>query len=91
MLVGSAEYSIPVIRNTLRLAAFVDAGYVEESAAGLLGGWSDLRVSTGLGLRLHVPGLGGVPISLDLATALKRQPEDETRSFHLSVGATHTF
>ncbi len=91
MLVGSAEYSVPIVRNDLRFAAFLDAGYVKEDPWEVFSGWDELRVSPGVGLRWVLPMLGGMPLSIDLAFPIMKEREDRTRAVHFSVGAGHWF
>ena len=91
MLVGSAEYSIPLIVHSLRAAAFVDAGYVQEKATDLLSGWNEVRMSTGIGIRWRIPVLGGLPLTIDFAVPIMSESADETRNFHFSFGAAHSF
>ena len=47
---------------------------------------SNVRTSAGAGIRLRIPALGGVALSLDYALLVNAQPEDEKRalSFELS-------
>ncbi len=91
MLVGSAEYSIPLIKNDVRLAAFLDAGYVEEEVLGIFSGWDNLRASVGIGVRWQISVLGGVPFSLDVAFPVMKEDEDVTRRVHFSLGMSHWF
>lgn len=91
MLVGSAEYSIPLLTNDLRLVGFVDAGYVEEDAEDLLSGWDKLRVGTGFGLRWRLPALGNSALAIDIGFPVVREDFDDTRNFHLSLGGMGAF
>jgi len=91
LLTLSAEYSVPLFGDDLRLAAFVDAGYVEEKAEDVLSGWDELRASMGLGLRWRIPGFANAALALDLAAPVKKEDFDETRNFHFSIGGLHTF
>jgi outer membrane protein insertion porin family len=91
LVTGSAEYSIPIYKDSLRLGGFLDAGYVGESAADILSGWGDLRVAPGVGIRWLIPAMGGVPLSLDIAFPIMKDHEDETESIQFSFGASHAF
>lgn len=91
LLVGSVEYSIPVYKNDIRLAAFVDAGYVEEDASDLFNSWDELRVGAGVGLRWFIRALGGIPVSIDFARAVEKEEYDETENVHFTLGTTHMF
>jgi outer membrane protein insertion porin family len=92
MLLGSAEYSLPLSeRRRLRLVTFCDAGYVEEDVQDVLSGWDELRLSVGVGIRWHVPVLGGAALEFDLAAPLLKEPDDETQYLHFSLGAQRRF
>ena len=60
-LYGTAEYTIPVAEK-VRLAAFYDAGLVDEEAYTF--DFADLNTSIGIGVRFDFPGF---PIQLDYA------------------------
>jgi outer membrane protein insertion porin family len=69
----------------LKGVLFVDVGnLVPDTDLSDLG--SDLRSSAGGGVRLRIPALGGVTLSLDYALLVNDQDDDETRalSFELS-------
>lgn len=91
ILLSSVEYSLPAITRDLRLAAFMDAGYVKEDAEDLFTGWDEVRLSTGVGFRWTIPALGGLPLTVDLAVPLVQEDEDTTRNVHFSLGASHSF
>jgi outer membrane protein assembly factor BamA len=42
------------------------------------------RVSVGVGVRVLIPGLGGLPIALDLSWPLYRQESDDRQVFSFS-------
>jgi len=60
-LYGTAEYTIPVAEK-VRLAAFYDAGLVDEESYTF--DFADLNTSIGIGVRFDFPGF---PIQLDYA------------------------
>ena len=91
ILLGSMEYSVPVIRDDLRLAAFVDGGYVCQDAQDLLTGWDELRVAVGLGLRWRIHFLGQTELTVDFGVPIMKQTGDETQPFSFSFGATRRF
>lgn len=81
---GTAEYSLPVtVNENIRLVAFTDFGTVEESVS-----LSDFRVAVGGGVRLTIPQMGPVPISLDWAFPLAKQDADDTQVFAFYIGFT---
>ncbi|MFO8008441.1 MAG: POTRA domain-containing protein [Candidatus Brocadiia bacterium] len=92
LLVGSLEYSLPLVEERgLRLVTFMDAGYVQEDAEDVLNGWDELRLSVGVGVRWRLMFFGPAALEVDLATALMEEDEDETQSFHFTLGAERRF
>ncbi len=92
MLAGSVEYSFPLSEeDQLHMLFFADTGYVKEDVSEVLSGWDELRLSLGTGIRWRVPFLGGAGIEIDLAFPVMKEPEDETRYFHFSLGAQRQF
>ncbi|MCB9899610.1 MAG: BamA/TamA family outer membrane protein [Planctomycetes bacterium] len=63
---------------------FVDAGNLLEGAQ-LSDLGTDVRLSTGAGLRLRLPALGGLTMQLDYAFVLRDQPSDEQRRFSFEL------
>ena len=81
LVLGSAEYSIPVFK-AFRLAAFVDAGSLGEGAFG--DGMSGVVVSAGVGVRIDIPGF---PIRFDIAKPFKKDDDyTEEEIFSFSIG-----
>lgn len=92
MLVGSAEYSMPIgAAEDMRLLFFMDAGYVEEDATDVLAGWDELRASLGTGIRWHVPMLGPVIIEVNLGFPIMDESGDDRQTFHFSVRTARYF
>lgn len=84
LLLGGAEMRYNLTR-AFQVATFLDTGNVYPETSDLA--LSDLRWSTGLGLRYRTP-IG--PIRVDWGYVLRPRPGDEGRSrFHLSIG--HAF
>lgn len=82
MLLGSAEYQLPVTANEmLKVVAFSDFGTVEEDVT-----FDNFRVSVGAGLRVQVPGMGPVPIALDWAVPVKKASFDREQLFSFYIG-----
>jgi outer membrane protein insertion porin family len=89
---GSAEYSIPLIKQEkqfgVRFALFYDIGRVSAGAYD----WevSEFRDNWGIGLRLNLP-IG--PLRLDYAVPIHKYKDqgDETRNFQFGVGYTREF
>jgi outer membrane protein insertion porin family len=67
----------------LKAVVFAEAGNLTPHMSDLSTLW---RSSAGLGMRLRIPALGGVTLSLDYAFLINSQPQDEERalSFELS-------
>jgi len=90
---GGVEYGFPLISTRLegqgrqtelvRGVLFVDAGMLGDGFHDPQ--FQDLRLSWGFGARLLIPGLGGIPISVDLAWPILREESDDTRVFHFSL------
>lgn len=84
MLLGTMEYNLPVtVNENVRLVAFSDFGTVDEDVA-----LDKFRVSVGGGVRLTIPAMGPVPISLDWAIPLSKEDEDDQRIFQFYIGFT---
>jgi len=84
-LLAGAEYSFPLVAETIRGILFWDAGQVARTASELNLG--DFRSAVGFGLRLSAPGLGPLPIALDFGFPLNAQDGDEKETFSFSIGA----
>jgi outer membrane protein insertion porin family len=84
LLTGSLEYEYPVVKDLLGIVAFVDAGTLAENldSPDL---W-DLRLSTGLGVRLKLPILGDRPLAFDFGFPIISGDEDERSIVSFSVG-----
>ncbi len=92
MLIGSVEYSFPISEEDhIRFVTFTDAGYVNETIAGILPGLDDLRIGVGAGIRWRVPFLGGTPLEIALAFPLMKEAGDETQNIHFAFGARRQF
>ncbi|MFT7464593.1 MAG: outer membrane protein assembly factor BamA, partial [Pseudohongiellaceae bacterium] len=97
-IAGSLETLFPLVTEynpfrdreeiLIKGVLFVDAGNLVEKASinDLLRGF---RVSTGAGIRMRLPALGGVILLLDWAHVLSKQDGDETRA--LSFELTRRF
>jgi outer membrane protein assembly factor BamA len=94
-MVLSVEALIPLVttynpfrdedETLLKGVIFVDAGnLVPDTSFGDLD--TDVRLGSGVGIRLRLPALGGITLALDYAAVVRDQPGDETRalSFELS-------
>lgn len=80
MFLGS-EYSFPVIARNVRGVVFIDSGTVEKNIE-----IRDYRVSVGVGVRLHLPFFGPVPMSLDFSLPVSKTEQDDTQLINFSIG-----
>ncbi len=59
---------------------FLDTGTVTNNP-----GFSEYRISTGVGLRIAVPQLGPVPLAFDFGFPLLKQEGDQKRIFSFTL------
>ncbi len=78
---AGGEYTFPIVGQNLRGVVFLDSGTVERNYT-----ITDYRVSTGVGLRIHVPFFGQVPMNLNLGVPLMKSSDDDTQIFSFSIG-----
>jgi len=80
----SAEYRYPIYARTLYGVFFADTGTVTDNFTL----FSEPRLSIGAGIRLLIPRLSTVPVSIDLGFPVLKQHDDETEVlfFSLSLG-----
>ena len=89
MVVGSAEYSLPLYEEVVRASLFVDAGSVSDAGETdprtRVSNESGLRASTGIGMSIRTP-LSPLPIRFYLSRPLIKNDEDRTKTFDFSFG-----
>ena len=84
LILTSAEYLIPIVKDTFGVAAFCDAGTLATTFRGPDSGlW---RVAVGFGVRIKIPMLGPTPIAFDFGFPLMYQPEDERTLITFALG-----
>ena len=92
MFLSSLEYGFPLFSTTLERGndrTEILRGVI-FSDLGLLGDdfddpqFRDLRLSAGFGFRIVIPGLGGLPVALDLAWPIRDELTDDNMVFHFS-------
>jgi len=83
-LLASAEYSFPLVEDSVRGILFFDSGavYYETGDFDL----SDIRASIGFGLRLYMPFFGPIPLSFDWGFPVASEKGDEKETFSFSIG-----
>ena len=89
MFFAGTQYETPIFQDVITAVAFMDSGTVTgNSYAGDIPnplGFSQYRVSVGVGLRLYIGALGPAPIALDFAVPLLKQDTDETQVFSFNA------
>jgi outer membrane protein insertion porin family len=85
LVLGSAEYHFPIYEDVLRGGIFVDVGDLETSVSGI--SLDRFRISTGAGIKLTIPQLGGgMPLSLYYGIPIRMMDEDDRNSVYFDVG-----
>jgi outer membrane protein insertion porin family len=80
---GTLEYLLPITAdNMIQVVTFTDFGTVDSTAT-----FNAYRQTVGAGLRLTVPMLGPVPIAIDFAVPITRQPFDSVQVISFNMGA----
>ncbi len=83
-LLGSIEYMVPLTAgDRIAQVFFCDFGTINQSYA-----INNFRATIGTGLRLQIPGFSVLPLALDLAFPVVKQPGDVVRFFSFNVGAS---
>lgn len=70
----------PLMDQFISGVAFIDSGTLTFKP-----GFSDYRVSAGVGLRVYIPALGPVPLAFDIGFPIMKEEDDETRIFSFSL------
>lgn len=83
---NTLEYMFPITADDMiKGVAFVDFGTVEE---GIELNSENFRVAPGVGLRVHMPALGGgAPLAFDFAFPVNSAAGDEKQSFSFYISA----
>ena len=83
---NSVEYTFPITADDMiKGVAFVDFGTVEENVEINA---ENFRVAPGVGLRVHVPALGGgAPLAFDFAFPVETATGDEEQTFSFYISA----
>lgn len=84
--INTVEYQFPVTADDMiKAVAFVDFGTVEENVEI---NSENFRVAPGVGLRVHVPALGGgAPLAFDFAFPVETATGDEEQVFSFYIQA----
>ncbi|HUT35862.1 MAG TPA: outer membrane protein assembly factor BamA [Planctomycetota bacterium] len=78
---ASAEYRYPIAPPNFYGVFFADAGTVTRDFSG----FSSPRLALGFGIRLLIPALSHVPISVDFSAPVIKQGGDETEFLYFSL------
>ena len=89
LMLLNTEYLVPLYKDIVRMAVFVDAGKADESLADF--NFDRFRMSGGLGLRLSIPLLGQSTISIDYGVPIMKEEGDETQGFSFNFGGGSSF
>jgi len=81
MVFAGGEYTFPLVGKNLRGVVFLDTGTVESDFSV-----STYRAAGGVGVRLHVPFFGPVPMSLDFGFPINKDGHDDTQLISFSFG-----
>jgi len=81
MIVGTAEYMIPLWGDDWTGFVFTDAGTVERKVEV-----TEIRASVGLGFRIRVPFFGPVPLEFAFGFPIAKADGDDEELFSFSVG-----
>jgi len=85
LILGSLEYGFPIVEELLRGAVFVDVGDLESSFRALA--LDSFRVSTGAGVRLAIPQLGGgIPLAIYYCVPIRKMTGDDRESVYFDMG-----
>ncbi len=82
-LLTNAQYSFPLVGDTIRGVTFLDMGTVEDDF-----GISSWRASVGIGLRIYIKYFGPIPMSFDLGFPIAKDGDDDTQVFSFAFGTT---
>lgn len=81
---GTIEYMFPLTANDrISQVVFCDFGTINQSYD-----LNNFRASIGTGLRIQIPGFTVLPLALDIAFPIAKQPGDITRFFSFNIGAS---
>lgn len=89
LLLGSAEYSIPIYKDIFRVVTFVDTGKADEEISDL--NLTNMRASAGFGFRIVIPFFGRAVIAVDYGIPFMKEPGDDTQALSFNMGSGTTF
>ncbi len=89
LLLMNTEYLIPVYKDIIRAAVFIDSGKADETVGDI--NFDHFRLSTGVGLRLNIPFLGRSTISIDYGVPVIKEDGDKIEAFSFNFGGGSSF
>jgi len=89
LVVMNTEYLIPIYKDIIRAAVFIDAGKADETVRDI--NLNHFRLSTGVGLRLNIPFLGRSTIAIDYGIPVIKEEGDEIQAFSFNFGGGSSF
>ena len=89
LVVMNAEYLVPIYKDILRAAVFVDTGKADEKVSDI--NLNNFRLSTGVGLRVNIPFLGRSTIAIDYGIPVIKEEGDEIQAFSFNFGGGSSF
>lgn len=89
LVVMNTEYLVPIYKDIMRAAVFVDTGTADEKVRDI--NFDHFRLSTGVGLRLNVPFLGRSTIAIDYGIPVIKEEGDEIQAFTFNFGGGSSF
>lgn len=89
LMLMSTEYLVPIYKDMVRAAIFVDSGKADESISDI--NFDRFRLSSGFGLRFNVPFLGRSTISIDYGIPIIKKDKDDTQAFTFNFGGGSSF
>lgn len=75
-----SQYQFPLVSTVIDGVVFCDSGTVTNTV-----GFSDYRLSVGVGVRLYLPQLGPTPLAFDFAFPMMKAEYDDTQLFSFSA------
>lgn len=89
LVVMNTEYLVPIYKDILRAAVFVDTGKADETVRDI--NLDHFRLSTGVGLRVNIPFLGRSTIAIDYGIPVIKEEGDEIQAFSFNFGGGSSF
>lgn len=89
LVVMNTEYLVPIYKDILRAAVFIDTGKADETVSDI--NFDHFRLSTGVGLRVNIPFLGRSTIAIDYGIPIIKEEGDDIQAFSFNFGGGSSF